>query len=84
MIHNMADKTEMVADTESHFASRPDVCREAEDEETEYWRKKSADAVPKKRSGGSGRRFVVSDMRRAVERIRKRKRTPADWRERKW
>ncbi|MFS8008532.1 hypothetical protein Hanom_Chr14g01273911 [Helianthus anomalus] len=36
MIHNTADKAEMVEETESHFASRPDVCNEAVDDETEY------------------------------------------------
>lgn len=81
MIQSTAEIAEMIEETESHFASRSDIWREAEDEEMEYWRKKSADAVPKKRSGGKGRREVVSEMRRVTERIRKRKTTTADWRD---
>lgn len=75
------DKAEMRAETESHLACRSEVWTEAEEDETEYWRKKIPEVTAKKRSGGNGRRGVVSEMRRERERIRKRNTTAADWKE---
>lgn len=77
----MEERAEMRAETESHSACRSEVWTEEEAEETEYWRKKMAEARAKKRSDGRGRRVVISERRRDKERRRKRKRTAADWRE---
>lgn len=79
--HRMEERAEMRAETESHSAWRSEVWTDEDAEETVYWRKKMADARAKKRSGGKGRRWVVSDRKMAMERTRKRKRTAADCRE---
>lgn len=49
----------MRAERESHLDSRSEDRAEAEAEEAEYWRKKTADERAKKRSEGKGRSEVV-------------------------
>ena len=79
-------RAEIRAETESHLAWRSEIWTEAVEEETEFCKKKRAEARAKKRSGGKGRRAeAVSERRRERERRMKRKSTAADWREvRRW
>lgn len=76
-------KAEILAETESHLASRSEIWTEAVAVETEYCKKKRTEARAKMRSVEKGTKKEVSVKRREMVRIRKRKRTAADWRETK-
>lgn len=75
------EMAEMRAETESHLACRSEVWKDAEEDEAEKHRKKRAEAMTKKISGGRGRREVESERRRERERRRKQRRRAEEWRE---
>ena len=60
------------------MAWRSDVWTDAAAVETEYWRKKSAEAKAKKRSEERGRSEVDSERRSETDRMKKRNKTAAE------